>query len=173
MKYSCLNNRTCKAWLELRILYSLLIGTMLTLSGCMHAKVVQFTQGTGDAGRFILGHAFARGADPIATNALPAITGPWTYSVDEYGVVIRLPREDYDPVENLLRLSFGKPKIGPTETTDGGKMGMYKMTPRGVILSFSGHSNYTEVIVLRQLRAEEIGTSVGRALKELEKKRQD
>ena len=92
-------------------------------------------------------------------------------SRDEYGVVIRLAREDYDPVESLLRLSFGKPKIGPRKTTDGGMMGMYKLTPKGGVLSFSGHSNYTEVIVIRQLAKEEFGVFVGKAFKEMEKQR--
>lgn len=168
-----MNKRVTRQLITVRNLIILILGSVLALCGCAHREEMRFTQGKGDAGKFILGHAFARGADPITTNALPAITGPWTYSVDEYGVVIRLAKEDYDSVESLLRLSFGKPKIGPMETRDGGRMGMYRLTPKGVVLSFCGHSNCTEVIVIRQLAKEEFGVVVVKAFKELEKQGKD
>ena len=110
---------------------------------------MRFKAGSGDAGHFILLQAVARGGHLITTNGFPTTAGAWRYSEDRYGVVIRLPRGDYEAVEKLLRLAFGEPKFGPNETTDGGKLGGYRLTPQGGGIQFGYDVEGTQVIVLR------------------------
>ena len=89
-------------------IFTIIISIAL-LCGCASHPKVQFKAGTGDAGRFILQQAVARGGQLITTNGLPTIRGPWRYSEDQYGVVVRMLRDDYETVEKLLRLAFGEP----------------------------------------------------------------
>jgi hypothetical protein len=80
-----------------------------------------------------------------------------------------MPRDDYPSVETLLRLAFGKPKFGPSETTDGGKLGGYRLTPKGGAIQFGYDAKETQVIVLRQLTQQEWADGFLRAMKELGK----
>ncbi|HSH95117.1 MAG TPA: hypothetical protein VK968_13280 [Roseimicrobium sp.] len=130
---------------------------------------MRFQTGSGDAGQFILLQAVARGGQPITTNGLPAITSRWRYSEDQYGVVIRLSRSDYEAVEKLLRLAFGEPKFGPTDTTDGGKLCGYRLTPQGGAIQFRYGADGAQVIILRQLTQQEFADGFMRAMKELGK----
>jgi hypothetical protein len=130
---------------------------------------MRFKAGSGEAGRFILQQAVARGGRPITTNGLPATTGAWRYAEDQYGVVIRLSRDDYGAVESLLRQAFGEPKFGPSETRDGGKLGGYQLTPQGGSIQFGYDSEGTQVIVLRQLTKQEATDGLTRAVQEMGK----
>jgi len=144
----------------------LILAALTVLCGCAHRSEPRFTQGTGDAGQFILRQAIARGGQPVSTNSLPAITNSWSYSEDQYGVIVRLRRDNYEAVEALLRQAFGPPKFGPTETIDGGKLGGYRLTPKGGGIQFGYDSRGTEVIVLRQLTKEEFDRAVSEMVKE-------
>ena len=130
---------------------------------------MRFTAGTGDAGQFIVLQAVARGGQLLTTDGLPSITGAWRYSEDAFGVVIRMPRENYEAVENLLLHAFGKPKFGPTETTDGGKLGGYRLTEQGGAIQFGYDAEGTQIIIIRQLTQQEFADGLTRATKELGK----
>ena len=117
---------------------------------CENQDGLRFEKGSGDAGQFILDRALAFGGMPQTTEGLPELTGPWHYAEDKYGVVVRLPRERYQAVEKLLRVAFGKPDFGPGPTTDGGRLGGYRLTPEGGGISFSRNKERAEVILLRQ-----------------------
>lgn len=110
---------------------------------------MRFTKGTGDMGQFFMQQALKRGARPIATTGLPAITGTWSYSEDEYGVVFHLPRERFSAVDAFLRQAFGAPAHEASEGTDGSKMGWYAAKTLGVALQFGYDHKRTQVIVLR------------------------
>lgn len=131
---------------------------------------MHFKPGSGDVGQFILAQAIARGGQPITTNGLPAITGAWRYSEDQYGVLIRMPRGNYEAVEKLLRQAFGEPRFGPSDTTDGGKLGGYRLTRKGGAIQFGYHADGTHVTVLRQLNQQEFADGLTRAMKELGKR---
>ena len=109
------------------------------------------------------------GGQIITTNGLPVIAGAWRYSEDQDGVVIRLPRDDYNAVETLLRQAFGKPKFGPSETTDGGMLGGYRLTPQGGAIQFGHDAQGAQVIILRRLTKQEFSDGFVRAVKELGK----
>lgn len=143
----------------------LLVVAVTVLCGCVHRSEPRFVRGTGDAGQFILRQAIARGGQPITTNGLPAITGAWRYSEDEDGVIIRLSRKDYEGVETLLRQAFGAPNLGPSDKTDGGKLGVYRLTPKGGSIQFGYDSDGTHVIVLRQFTTGEFDDVLTRAMK--------
>lgn len=117
---------------------------------CANQDRLRFEKGKGDAGQFILDRALAFGGKAKTAKGLPQVTGPWRYAEDKYGVVIRLPRERYQAVEKLLRLAFGKPDFGPGPTTDGGRLGGYRLTPEGGAISFSRNKGRAEVILIRQ-----------------------
>jgi len=128
---------------------SLIAVSCALLSGCTHDKEMCFTKGKGDIGPFILEHALARGARPVATNDLPTVSGEWRYSEDQHGVVLQLPRERFSEVEAFLRHTFGPPAQEPTDTTTGGKLGWYAAKTIGVGLQFGYDAERTQVIVLR------------------------
>jgi hypothetical protein len=151
----------------MKILTPLILAALTVSCGCAHRGEMRFTAGTGDAGRFILQQAAARGGRPIMTNGLPAITDAWRYSEDQYGIVIRLSRRDYNAVETLLRQAFGSPKFGPTQTTDGGILGGYRLTPTGGGIQFGYDADGTQVIILRQLTKKEAADGFVRAMKEM------
>ncbi len=153
----------------MRALASFVVVGLALLSGCATHDEMRFKAGSGDVGHFILLQAVARGGQLLTTNGLPTITGPWRYSEDQYGVVIRMPRTDYASVEKLLRIAFGEPGFGPSETTDGGKLGGYRLTPQGGAIQFCYDSEGTQVIVLRQLTKQEFADGFMRAMKELGK----
>jgi hypothetical protein len=138
----------------------------ILLCGCAQRSEPSFTAGRGDAGQFILRHAIARGGHPIATNNLPAITGSWRYFEDKYGVVIRLSRQDYDIIEDLLRRAFGAPKFGPVETASEGRLGGYRLTPEGGGIQFGWDTDGTHVTVLRPLTKKEFAEKLSGALHE-------
>ena len=153
----------------MRFLTSLIVFGLAMLFGCASHEKMRFKAGSGDAGHFILLQAIARGGQLITINGLPAITGSWRYSEDQYGVAVRLSRAEYDTVEKLLRQAFGEPKFGPSQTTDGGKLGGYRLTPQGGAIQFGYDTEGTQVIVLRQLSKQEFADGIQRAMKELEK----
>ena len=81
-----------------------------------------------------------------------------------------MSRDDYEAVEKLLRLAFGEPKFGLSETTDGGQLGGYRLTPPGGAIQFSYGAEGTQVIVLRQLTKQEFADGLLKAMKELGKR---
>ncbi len=134
---------------------STLLGLLL-VCGCADDKEMRFTKGTGDMGQFVMQQALKRGARPVATNSLPVVSGDWSYSEDQYGVVLHLPRERFSEVQAFLQQAFGAPAQEATDTRDGGKLGWYSPKTIGVALQFGYDSNQTQVIVLRPQPASEI-----------------
>ncbi len=150
---------------------SFVFALVIFLSGCATGNQMRFKRGDGDACQFILQQAAVRGANPINTNDLPVIRNPWNYSVDQYGVVVHLARADGVAVEQLLQRSFGPPKDpkhGPRDTPTGGRWGVYRMFPPGVVIQFVSDEQGTEVIVLRPLNKQEQTDAVTKATKHLE-----
>lgn len=123
--------------------------------GCVSQDEMQFQAGSGDVGQFILQQATTYGGKPKTTNDLPIIKSEWQFSKDQYGVVIRLSRDKYEPIEKLLLLAFGKPRFGPSETVDGGQLGGYSLTPQGGAILFGYEAKITQIIIARQLPKEE------------------
>jgi hypothetical protein len=150
----------------MRVLTSLIVVSITLLCGCASRGEMRFKAGSGDAGQFILLQAAARGGQLLTTNGLPTITSTWRYFEDQYGVVIRMPREDYPSVEKLLRLAFGEPTFGPSDTIDGGKLGGYRLTPQGGAIQFGYDAKETQVIILRQLTQQELANGLIRGMKE-------
>ena len=153
----------------MRVITSVIIVSLALLCGCEshdHDKM-RFKAGSGDAGHFILQQAVARGGQLITTNGLPLITDAWRYSEDQYGVVIRMSRDDYKSVEGLLRQAFGEPKFGPSMTTDGGMLGGYRLAPEGGAIQFGYDADGTQVLILRRLTKQEFADGLVRAMKEL------
>jgi hypothetical protein len=131
--------------------------TRFLATSCLLAAILcgcsseHFKTGHGDAGRFILDTAIARGGHPVATNNLPTLGGRWQYSTDQYGVVIKLPPDQYPNVEALLANSFGKPKFAPTKGTDGSMFFFYRLSSKGGAIQVFGQTNYTQVIIIRPM----------------------
>jgi hypothetical protein len=142
---------------------------LIVVCGCTSHDEMRFTRGTGDAGKFIMEQALKRGARPVAIDGLPTISGEWKYSEDQYGVVLRLPREHFSDVEALLREAFGPPAQEATDTTTGGKLGWYSPKAIGVALQFGYDANGTQVIVLRPQPASEIIKRLPAAMVKTEK----
>lgn len=148
--------RTDKPW------FLALIG--LLLGGCAHEH---FMKGRGDVGRFIVQQVVVRCALSVPTNDLPVISGRWRYSEDQEGVVIRMSREQYPAIESLLRQTFGAPRFGPVDTKDGsGKLGMYRLTPKGGVIQFGYDAQRTQVIVIRPLTQKEFGEGFQKAMQD-------
>lgn len=124
-----------------------------------------FTEGTGDMGQFVLQQALMCGARPVTTNGLPVVGGEWSYSEDQYGVVLHLSRERFSEVEAFLQRAFGSPAQEATDTTDGGKLGWYSPKSVGVALQFGYNPERTQVIVLRPQPASEILKRIPEAMK--------
>ena len=80
----------------MRGIFPFCIVILLTLTGCVHAPMVKFTGGTGDAGFTMLQQAVSSGAKLATTNALPALNGPWAYYENERGMQYLLAAEDWD-----------------------------------------------------------------------------
>jgi hypothetical protein len=153
----------------MRLLVSSFVVSISIFCGCASRDEMRFKAGNGDVGQFILLQAVARGGQLLTTNGLPPITGAWRYSEDQYGIVIRMARDDYPSLEKLLHLAFGEPKFGPSDTTDGGKLGVYRLTPQGGTIQFGYDAKEAQVIVLRQLTQQEWVDGLARAMKELGK----
>ena len=129
------------------------------LGGCS-----TFTRGRGDVGQFIVQQAGVLSGLSVSTNDFTAIDSPWRYSEDEYGVVIRMPRETYPAIESLLRQVFGEPAMGPEDTYDGGKLGVYRLTPKGGAIQYLQDVKHTQVIVIRPLSQEEFAETFMEAM---------
>jgi hypothetical protein len=125
-----------------------------------------FKAGRGDVGQFIVQQAITRSGLSTTTNGLPAVSGRWRYSEDEFGVVVRMAREQYPAVEALLRQAFGEPKFGPDDTIDGGKLGGYRLTPKGGGIQFGYDAKRTEVIVIRPLSKQEFSETLQKAMQD-------
>jgi hypothetical protein len=136
---------------NMKNLTSITLIFLFLLFGCVSHDKMQFQAGSGDVGRFILQQVITFGGQPITTSGLPTINSEWNYSQDQYGVVIRLSRDNYETIENLLKLAFGVPKFGPSETIDGGKLGGYSLTPQGGVIQFGYDNKCTQVIITKQL----------------------
>ena len=139
----------------------ILIILVSLVAGCAQGR---FTNGRGDVGQFIIQQASARCGLSVSTNSLPPIAGSWRYSEDNQGVIIRMPRKNYEAVEALLRQSFGEPKYGPVDTRDGGKLAGYRLTPKGGCIQFCCDTKRTQVIVIRPLSKEEFQDSMRGAM---------
>lgn len=128
----------------------------LLLSACAHRPEPGFQHGSSSVEQFILHEAVARGGTSIRTNDFPLIKGEWRYSRDQNGVIIRLARESYQSVEHFLRLAFGDPKLGPTDTIDGGKLGVYRLSDQGGGIQFGHDGKRTRIIIIKPMSTDEI-----------------
>lgn len=132
--------------------------TSLLLLGWLCACTGQrFTRGRGEVGTFIIDRAVLYGGTPSSTNDLPVISETWCYREDADGVMIRLPRDKYAAVERFLQQAFGPPKFGPVATTDGARLGGYRLTAHGGGIQFTYDDDSTQVIVARPQRQKEPG----------------
>lgn len=147
---------------------SLIIFVFL-LTACVHRLEPGFQRGSSSVGEFILNEAVVRGGTPIATNDSPRIKGEWRYSRDENGVIIRLSSGSYESVELFLRRAFGDPKIGPSDTIDGCKLGVYRLSDRGGGIQFGYDGKRTEIIILRPVSTDEIIKRLPEVMEEIEK----
>src|SRR5438105_11532803 len=77
---------------------------LAALLGCARPR---YATGRGDAGQFMLQHAVAYGARPVATNNLPVLGGEWQYVEDKYGVGLLFSLSRYAEVESFLTSAFG------------------------------------------------------------------
>jgi hypothetical protein len=141
----------------------------MILSGCATYNQKGFRTGRREAGQFIVQQAVTRGAQPLSTTGLPVLAHGWQYLEDQYGVVVRLPREDGAAVERLLQIAFGEPNDGPKATPSGGRWAAYRLSPAGVSIQFTSDDQGTEVDVIRRLTKQEAAEGAGRVMKELEK----
>lgn len=139
-----------------------LIFAFAALCGCSGDH---FATGRGDPGGFILKQAIARGGSLVTTNALPRIVGGWRYSEDKDGVVILLAREQYPAVEAFLHEAFGELKMKPSQTSDGGKLGAYRLSSKGGAIQFGYNAKETHVIVLRPMSLLEFFTNLTQTTK--------
>ena len=153
----------------MKILTPLIAVGLALLCGCSHEGQMRFTKGTGDMGQFVMQQALKRGARPATTNSLPAISGEWRYSEDQYGVVLHLSRERFPEVQTFLLQAFGPPAQEATDTTVGGKLGWYSPKTTGVALQFGYDSERIQVIVLRPQPASEIIKRIPEALERSKK----
>jgi hypothetical protein len=156
----------------MQLLTSLVVVGLLLVCGCAHEtgeKEMQFTKGAGDMGQFIIQQALKRDARPVSTNGLPVVAGDWSYSEDQYGVVLHLSRERFTEVETFLQQAFGAPAQTATDTTDGGKLGWYSPKTIGVALQFGYDAERTRVIVLRPQPASEIIKRIPEAMERSDK----
>ncbi|HQZ68562.1 MAG TPA: hypothetical protein PLY87_25910 [Planctomycetaceae bacterium] len=147
----------------MHILTPLIAVGLALVCGCSRDEM-RFTKGTGDMGQFFMQQALRRGARPVVTNGLPAIAGEWSYSEDQYGVVLHLPRERFSDVGAFLRQAFGTPAHEPSEMTTGGRLGWYTANTIGVGLQFGYDRERTQVIVLRPQPASVIIKRIPEAL---------
>ena len=134
------------------------------LSGCAsdHFRSVH-----GDVGQFILSKAVTFGGTPTATNAALSSVRGWRYFEDEHGAVVHMAPSDYPALEVFLLATFGEPRVGPKDTPEGGKWGMYRLTPVGGGIMFGRDSvDGTHVEVIRPLTRKESSDAVVRALKD-------
>lgn len=150
---------------SVRVLTPLIMASLAIFCGCTQHGM-KLTRGGGDAGQFILQQAVTRGARDVTTNNLTNIGGRWRYSEDQYGVVLRLPRDRFEEVELFLRQAFGPPAQEPTDTTDGGKLGWYAASTIGVGLQFGYDREHTQVIVLSPQPTSEILKRIPEALEQ-------
>lgn len=146
----------------------LIVVGLALLCGCATRDKICSKAGSGDAGRFIVQQAIARGAQPISTTDLPAIHSEWRFVEDKFGAVVFLPRADGAAIERLLQQAFGAPKYGPKDTPTGGRWGSYRLLPAGVFIQFTSDDQGTQVDVLRLLTKQEHADGVSRAMKEIE-----
>jgi len=138
---------------------SLIVFSLILLCGCVTHEQ-RFKTGSGDVGEFILQQAAIRGRESITTNGLPAIPGSWLYKEDQYGVIIRFSRGDYDAVERLLRQTFGEPALGPQDNKQGGWMSVYRPTSSSGSIQFRCDSEGSQVIILRHLTEKELSQAL-------------
>jgi hypothetical protein len=75
-----------------------------------------------------------------------------------------MSREQYPAVEAFLRQAFGEPKIEPTETSDGGKLGVYRLSSKGGGIQFGYDTKQTQIIVIRPMSTDEILQGEAKAL---------
>jgi hypothetical protein len=141
---------------------SFFILEVVLLCGC---AADHFTSGHGDIGQFIVQKAVASGATALSTNAVLAVGGHWRYFDDEHGVVIRMAPAQYPAVELFLIQTFGQPKVGPRDTPDGGRYGMYRLTSKGGVIQFGRDAeDGTHIEVIRPLTSKESADAVVRSL---------
>ncbi len=80
---------------------------------------------------------------------------------DEYGVVIRMDREQYPVVVSYLKQAFGKPKFGPSVSEDGhAGGGGYRLTPKGGAIYFNHDTNFTDVAIILPMSQKKWNTEV-------------
>lgn len=123
---------------------------------CCGCSSDHFKSGHGDVGLFILKHAVARGGNIVMTNSLPPVNVSWRYSEDTNGVVIQMSRKNYPEVKEFLHEAFGEPKFGPVKSTDGGELGVYRLSSKGGGIQFGYNAKETHIVVIRPMSTEEI-----------------
>lgn len=146
----------------MRIQASSIFVLMGLLCGCAKDD---FKEGHGDVGQFIIQQANVRADLSISTNGLPPISDRWRYSADEQGVTIQMSPDKYPAIESLLRQTFGEPRfLG--DTTDGGKLGGYRLTPKGGGIQFGYDAERTQVIIIRPLTKKEFSDGLMKAMQD-------
>lgn len=145
-----------------------LIFVAIICCGCASDR---FKAGHGDAGRFILTQAIARGGRPVSTNSLPVLEVQWRYFQDQYGVLIRLPRDQFPAVEAFLHQTFGEPSIPVDDMKDEGKLGVYDVKSIGAGIQFGYDNGETFINILRPVSSEEMAEHLQKVVEQSQKSR--
>jgi hypothetical protein len=140
----------------MRILIPLIVCLLAILCSCGRRG---YTQGSGDAGQFILQRALASGGRPIATNGLPAVGGEWRYIEDEFGVAVLFPVSQFSAVDAYLRAAFGPPlnKAG------------WGVRDVGVAIYLQRAGSNTQVGIFPPMSEEQMGRALQKSTEAIEK----
>jgi hypothetical protein len=152
-------------------MHGLILSLLLCAAGCAHHLEPGFKRGSGDVRIAIVREAITRGGTPLDLNEGPPIPGAWRYQRDEHGLVVRLPRSSYPAIEQFFLAAFGQPKIGPKDTSTGGRFGQYRLSAKGGGIQFIRDEQQTQVIVLGPITTEEILQRLPDVARELQKER--
>ena len=152
--------------LNVRGKISLSVLIAIFLCGCTHDES---KRGHGEVGDFVLQQTFVLvpNAQFVLTNNLPKIGDQWRYSQDQYGVVIRLPKDHYPALTNFLGVALGKPRLAP-DLTNEFQLGVYRLTAKGGAIQYERDKNFAQIIIIRPLTEKEFSEGLTHALQNKE-----
>src|SRR5262245_8156843 len=116
---------------------------LLILSGCASTE-----KQTGNLSDFVMSEVSTYGVDIPDEDAVPAVSGIWTFKRDRYGFLIDVEQGDFDQISTMLQAMLGSPEVSVENNFDGQPQRLFVVKDSGAQIQCVKTKDATQIILV-------------------------